>query len=47
VNAEPTCRRAVTRVDEGRAELDLTVALPDGTVTVRCSAVVAFPDLHD
>jgi acyl dehydratase len=45
VNARPTCRATVTRMADGLAELDLTVTLPDGTVTLRGSAVVAQPDL--
>jgi acyl dehydratase len=40
VNAAPTCLGTVTRVEDGLAHLDLTVSLPDGTVTLRGSAVV-------
>ncbi|WP_328867141.1 MaoC/PaaZ C-terminal domain-containing protein [Streptomyces sp. NBC_00304] len=40
VNSAPVCRGVVTRVEDGLAHLDLTVALPDGTVTLRGSAVV-------
>ncbi|MEV0093812.1 MaoC/PaaZ C-terminal domain-containing protein [Streptomyces sp. NPDC050738] len=41
VNATPICTGAVTRVEDGLAHLDLTVALPDGTVTLRGTAVVS------
>jgi hypothetical protein len=41
VGATPTCTGVVTSVDEGRATLDLAVALPDGTVTLQGRAVVA------
>lgn len=40
VNAEPVCAGTVSRVEDGLAHLDLTVTLPDGTVTLRGSAVV-------
>jgi len=40
VNSEPTCTGTVTKVDDSVAHLDLTVALPDGTVTLRGAAVV-------
>jgi acyl dehydratase len=40
VNATPVCRGTVARVEDGLAHLDLTVSLPDGTVTLRGSAVV-------
>ena len=40
VNSQPVCRGTVTRVEEGHAHLDLTVSLPDGTVTLQGSAVV-------
>jgi acyl dehydratase len=40
VNSEPVCEGTVTRVEDGRAHLDLTVSLPDGTVTLQGSAVV-------
>lgn len=40
VNAEPVCAGTVGRVEDGLAHLDLTVTLPDGTVTLRGSAVV-------
>ncbi len=41
VNAEPVCHGTVARVEGGLAHLDLTVSLPDGTVTLRGTAVVA------
>jgi acyl dehydratase len=40
VNSQPTCRGTVTRIEDGRAQVDLTVTLPDGTVTLQGSAVV-------
>ncbi|MFD3563321.1 MaoC/PaaZ C-terminal domain-containing protein [Streptomyces sp. NPDC058686] len=40
VNATPVCKGVVTRVEDGLAHLDLTVTLPDGTVTLQGSAVV-------
>ncbi|SED02361.1 MaoC/PaaZ C-terminal domain-containing protein [Rhodococcus koreensis] len=40
VNAEPTCRGTVVRVEGSLAHLDLTTTLPDGTVTLRGTAVV-------
>ncbi len=40
VNSQPSCRGTVTRIEDGRAHLDLTVTLPDGTVTLQGSAVV-------
>ena len=40
VNSQPACRGTVTRIEDGRAHLDLTVTLPDGTVTLQGSAVV-------
>ncbi|MFF3493257.1 MaoC/PaaZ C-terminal domain-containing protein [Streptomyces sp. NPDC002795] len=40
VNATPTCTGTVTRVEDGLAHLDLIVSLPDGTVTLRGSAVL-------
>jgi acyl dehydratase len=40
VHGRPTCTGRVTAVDGGLATLDLTVALADGTVTVRGEAVV-------
>lgn len=42
VNATPVCTGTVTGVGDGLAHLDLTVALPDGTVTLRGSAVVTL-----
>ncbi|MEU2506592.1 MaoC/PaaZ C-terminal domain-containing protein [Streptomyces sp. NPDC007863] len=44
VNATPVCRGTVTRAEDGLAHLDLTVSLPDGTVTLRGSAVVTATD---
>jgi acyl dehydratase len=41
VNATPTCTGVVTAVADGLAQLDLTVVLPDGTVTLQGAAVVA------
>ncbi|MFI6611660.1 MaoC/PaaZ C-terminal domain-containing protein [Streptomyces sp. NPDC050507] len=41
VNATPLCNGTVTEVEDGLAHLDLTVSLPDGTVTLRGSAVVS------
>lgn len=40
VNSTPTCTGTVVEVTDGLAQLELTVALPDGTVTLRGSAVV-------
>ncbi|MCX5442099.1 MULTISPECIES: MaoC/PaaZ C-terminal domain-containing protein [unclassified Streptomyces] len=40
VNATPVCKGVVTRVEDGLAHLDLTVTLPEGTVTLEGSAVV-------
>ncbi|MFC9386972.1 MaoC/PaaZ C-terminal domain-containing protein [Streptomyces venezuelae] len=40
VNSTPTCTGVVTRVEDGLAHLDLTVFLPDGTVTLQGSAAV-------
>ncbi|WP_338703009.1 MaoC/PaaZ C-terminal domain-containing protein [Streptomyces sp. Q6] len=40
VNSTPTCTGTVTRVEDGLAHLDLIVSLPDGTVTLRGSAVL-------
>lgn len=40
VNSEPSCRAVVDRIEDGRARLDLTVTLPDGTVTLAGAAVV-------
>jgi acyl dehydratase len=40
VNSQPVCRGMVARIEDGRAHLDLTVSLPDGTVTLQGSAVV-------
>ncbi|GLF97946.1 MaoC/PaaZ C-terminal domain-containing protein [Streptomyces yaizuensis] len=40
VNAEPVCHGTVTGVTDGLARIDLTVTLPDGTVTLRGSATV-------
>ncbi|OYD66679.1 MaoC/PaaZ C-terminal domain-containing protein [Rhodococcus sp. OK302] len=40
VNSTPRCTGTVTSVEDGLATLDLTMALPDGTVTLRGSAVV-------
>lgn len=42
VNATPTCAGVVTRMADGVAHLDLTVTLPDGTVTLRGSAAVSL-----
>jgi acyl dehydratase len=42
VLAEPTCTGRVERADDGLATLDLTVALVDGTVTVKGRAVVSM-----
>lgn len=41
VNATPTCTGTVTRVQDGAAHLELSVTLPDGTVTLRGAAVLA------
>ncbi|MET7988460.1 MULTISPECIES: MaoC/PaaZ C-terminal domain-containing protein [unclassified Streptomyces] len=41
VNTTPTCTGTVTKVEDGLAHLDLTVTLPDGTVTLQGSAVVS------
>ncbi len=46
VGAAPTCRATVTSVDDAGGErlarLDLTVTLPDGTVTLTGTATVAL-----
>jgi acyl dehydratase len=47
VNSTPTCHGTVTKVEDGRAHLDLTVTLPDGTVTLRGSAVVTLDGAFD
>ena len=41
LHGKPTCTGTVTKVEGGLAHLDLTVALADGTVTLRGDAVVA------
>ncbi|MEU5397912.1 MaoC/PaaZ C-terminal domain-containing protein [Streptomyces sp. NPDC005963] len=41
VNSTPVCRGTVVKVEDGLAHLDLTMSLPDGTVTLRGSAVVS------
>ncbi|AKE00083.1 dehydratase [Rhodococcus erythropolis] len=41
LHAKLTCSGTVTKVEDGMAHLDLTVALADGTVTLRGDAVVA------
>ncbi|MFJ7420965.1 MaoC/PaaZ C-terminal domain-containing protein [Streptomyces uncialis] len=43
VNATPVCAGTVTRTEGGLVHLDLTVSLPDGTVTLRGSATVTAP----
>ncbi|SEL79445.1 MaoC/PaaZ C-terminal domain-containing protein [Streptacidiphilus jiangxiensis] len=40
VHAKPRCTGTVSRVEDGLAHLDLTISLPDGTVTLVGSAVV-------
>ncbi|PBC45127.1 dehydratase [Rhodococcus sp. ACS1] len=40
VNTTPTCTGTVAKVEDGLAHLDLSVALPDGTVTLSGTAVV-------
>ncbi|MFB7025788.1 MULTISPECIES: MaoC/PaaZ C-terminal domain-containing protein [unclassified Streptomyces] len=40
VNSTPVCTGTVTAVEDGLAHLDLAVALPDGTVTLRGSAAL-------
>ncbi|MGW0935990.1 MaoC/PaaZ C-terminal domain-containing protein [Streptomyces sp. NPDC002666] len=40
VNVTPVCTGTVTAVEDGLAHLDLAVTLPDGTVTLRGTAVV-------
>ncbi|MFJ6805791.1 MaoC/PaaZ C-terminal domain-containing protein [Streptomyces anulatus] len=40
VNVTPLCRGTVTKVEDGLAHLDLSVSLPDGTVTLQGSAVL-------
>ena len=40
VNSTPSCTGTVVKVENGVAHLDLTVTLPDGTVTLQGSAVV-------
>ncbi|MFE7134688.1 MaoC/PaaZ C-terminal domain-containing protein [Streptomyces sp. NPDC057638] len=42
VNSTPVCTGTVTGVHDGEARLDLTVALPDGTVTLRGTAVISL-----
>lgn len=41
VNSTPRCTGTVVGIENGLASLDLTMALPDGTVTLRGSAIVA------
>ncbi|MFB6672450.1 MaoC/PaaZ C-terminal domain-containing protein [Streptomyces sp. NPDC056390] len=41
VNTTATCTGTVTRVEEGLAHVDLAMGLPDGTLTLKGSAVVA------
>ena len=41
VNSTPRCTGTVVKVEDGLGHLDLTMTLPDGTVTLRGSAVVA------
>ncbi|WP_235736365.1 MaoC/PaaZ C-terminal domain-containing protein [Nocardioides alcanivorans] len=43
VLAEPTCTGTVTARDDESATLEITVQLPDGTVTLRGQAVVTLP----
>lgn len=40
VNSTPVCTGTVAGVEDGLAHLDLTISLPDGTVTLLGSAVV-------
>jgi len=40
VHGEPVCTATVASVEDGLTTLDLTVALADGTVTLRGSAVI-------
>ncbi|MFE0426329.1 MaoC/PaaZ C-terminal domain-containing protein [Streptomyces sp. NPDC058953] len=40
VNATPVCRGSVVSAEDGLARLELTVSLPDGTVTLVGHAVV-------
>lgn len=42
VHAEPICTGTVTAVEDGVATIQLTAALPDGTVTLSGDAVVAL-----
>jgi acyl dehydratase len=42
VNATPVCHGTVARIEDGTAHLELTVALPDGTVTLQGTAVVTL-----
>jgi hypothetical protein len=46
VHGQPTCTGTVTTIDEVNGErqatLDLKVSLPDGTVTLLGSAVIAL-----
>jgi acyl dehydratase len=41
VNATPTCKGHVVKVEDGLAHLNLVVSLPDGTVTLQGSAVIS------
>lgn len=41
VNTTATCTGTVTEVTDGLARIDLAMTLPDGTVTLKGSAVVA------
>lgn len=41
VHGAPVCTGRVTAIENGQATLDLTVALADGTVTVRGEAVIS------
>jgi acyl dehydratase len=40
VHGQPTCSGTVTGIDDGLATVELTVALADGTVTLRGTALV-------
>jgi acyl dehydratase len=42
VNSTPLCQATVTSIDNGAAHLELTMSLPDGTVTLQGSASIAI-----
>jgi len=43
IHGQPTCTAVVREQSDGQLTLDLTVTLPDGTVTLAGEAVIAVP----